>query len=284
MASRNLTFFLIIGIFCVASTPIFAEEAIVIGVAESFAHRWKSSPVSGADQDVFRHYLSAKLLFEYKDREWHPLTSSESVKHLNPSETNWTMVLEGKSLGELKLEDSLSNQNIKYDWIFPREYHYNIVNLKDVPFITNKPSVSRWSTISKNRPLILTTKSNPNPQHDGWVSFIPPGSYITTIWPMIQQEFVDKDLIIKQAYHDKHDAVLIQVGRESEKFHWFYIAGKVVKHIGTQLSLLDTWDFDCDGKNEFMFTFEGYTRMVMSCLILTSTPLSSIYGRTTSFS
>lgn len=265
MIPRNLTYFLIIGIFCIASTPIFAEESIIIGVAESFAHRWKPSPVSGADQDVFRHYLSAKPLFEYKDREWHPLTTRESIKHLNTSAANWTMVLEGKSLGELKLEDSPSNQNIKYDCTFSRKYHYKIVNLKDVPFITNKPSVSRWSTISKNRPLILTTKSNPNPQHDGWVSFIPPDSYITTIWPMIQQEFADKeyqdkDLIIKQAYHDKHDAVLIQVGRESEKFHWFYIAGKVVKHIGTQLLLLDTGDFDCDKKSEFMFTYQGYNK------------------------
>lgn len=264
MIYRSLTYFLVIGIFCIASTPVFSEEAIVIGVAESFAHRWKSSPVSGADQDVFRHYLSAKPLFEYKDREWYPLTTSESVKHLNPSATNWAMVLEGKPLGELKLEDSLSNQNIKYDWIFPREYHYNIVNLKDVPFIAHKPSVSRWSTISKNRPLILTTKSNPNP-HDGWASFIPSDSYITIIWPMIQQEFVnkeyqDKDLTIRQAYHDEHDSVLIQVGRESEKLHWFYITSKIAKYIGAQLSLLDTGDYDHDGQDELIFTYQGYNK------------------------
>lgn len=250
--------------FCIVSIPIFAEEAIVIGVAESFAHRWKSSPVRGADPDVFRHYLSAKPLFEYKDHEWHPLTSSESVKHLNPSETNWTMVLEGKSLGELKLEDSQSNQNIKYDWTFSRKYHYKIVNLRDVPFITHQPSVSRWSTISKNRPLILTTESSPSP-HKRWTSFTPPDSYITAILPRIQQEFgekdyQDKDLIIKQAYHDEHDTVLIQVGRESEKFHWFYITNKITKYIGAQSSLLDTGDYDHDGKIEFMFTYQGYNK------------------------
>lgn len=189
-----------------------------------------------------------------------------------PAEVAWTVCFDGKSRGSLT---SKNPESISY---YKDVGAHDITSGGSVPtFGQPSETFSGWPGGKTYRPLVLSSRAGcADPA--GWRPVTPAAAEIAAI-----QDFVRKEYGISAAKWSKAkltgnksygsrargaklvslniagvDAIPASGEDDGGKDAWFYVAGKEVRYLGSNMLLVDAGDYDGDGAEEAVFKVQRY--------------------------
>lgn len=274
---RTATWLIIISFAFPLSVP--ADE-LVLGVLEE-------------PQCKEGHQIAARLLFAKVGKRWVALNDEyEMPKNINLTLPNWTIAFDGRRLGSVKLRDPNPEHPRVKDWYYGRDKLYEPENLGKVPTVRNKsPDFAGWCEAPMVRPLVLVSKANFG-DPEKWKPFSPDLSYKTRLYVPLKQsigqyavmrcvkdsehpepwDYKPEDLVLYRSYRSASGKELVAIGIDLKKVdcdfmaepqlasHWFMFDSDKIEFLGTNMELVDSGDYDGDGRSELLFWYSGYNK------------------------
>lgn len=255
-----------------------ASDNIMVGVLEH-----TKDDVEGA-----RYYHAIRLLFQKKGSDWISFPNEcdnqdclKSITKNYPSELRWKIAFDGRMLGELPAR---TPEKYKYYSHIGRQ---DLLTQEGVPVVGKASSeFSGWMGDSVLRPLVAISSSFLK-DPELWKPQILMENKLTTLLketfkkahptcecnefddtdpPCKPRRYSENKIIIEKAYQSRSGAKLAQLRLNCEKrfksiFRMYAVSAEgVLTSLGEGLRLVDTGDYDNDGKSEFIFQVSGYNR------------------------
>ncbi|TAK92320.1 MAG: hypothetical protein EPO06_00460 [Burkholderiaceae bacterium] len=236
---------------------------------------------------------SARLLFAKTGDRWVALNNQyEFSENRHLTLPSWTIVLDGRNLGNLKLRDPNPASPTLKDWYYGRDKLYVPENPEKVPTVKNESkSFGGWCQAPEARPLVLVSRANFD-DPEKWKPFSPDQSYKQSLYLPLKLvvgrfnaihciegadhsepwDFKPEDLVLYKGYRSAFGKELVSIGIDLTKIgcdsivepqwsnHWFLFDGEKIEFIGNQMELVDSGDYDNDGRSELLFWYSGYNR------------------------
>jgi hypothetical protein len=266
-----------------------SDDVLYVGVLESRSTNWPDWPMEN-DQELSR---KVRVLFFKKANNWSSL-ETEITSPIYPKKVNWLVAFNGKCLGRFK--SSLDRPPHKIEWALPRDtFHKPITN--SLPLIGEPTEeFSGWLGGHYPRPLVAVSSQNcSDPQK--WKPFKPDTESLKLVIPVFRKYLVDrkcpgplqdKYFTPLKTYKSSDGHKLIQLTlKDDGKFRkesywklvkWFsitpeqevrslstmvdskYIDDEFADDYDSNMNLIDTGDYDSDGKSEVIFWVSRYDR------------------------
>jgi len=236
----------------------------------------------------------ARLLFAKSGGHWVALKNEyETPKNLNLTLPNWTIAINCRNLGNIKLRDPNPSAPTLKDWYYGRDKLYEPVNVEKVPIIKNESKSFRgWCNTPMSRPLVIVSQPNFSDPEE-WKPFSPDQSYKQRLHvPLklvigrfkaircttkggehpVPWEFKPEDLIFYKSYRSGSGQELVCIGLDPGKIgcdnpplpewsgNWFLLDSDKIEFLGNEMELVDAGDYDKDGRSELLFWHSGYNR------------------------
>lgn len=238
--------------------------------------------------------ISARILFYKEGNKW----ASIGVDALSKPSTNWdikpilwTVVYNGKNIGNVKIEEP--KENIKYinDWYYHRDKIHPLSKEYNPLLIENKSGAfSGWCMTPKYRPLTIVSKPNYEDK-EMWKKFNPQSDYKKLLFPFLKvsvgkinlmrceggpdsqpspYNFDSNETEIYDSYKSNNNKKLVSIGIDHKAIncedplspewsdYWYLVNGNNIDYVGSEMELVSAGDFDKDGKTEFLFWHSGY--------------------------
>lgn len=260
-----------------AVTKAFGAEQLLLGVLEE--------PQCSKIKDV-----RARIMFSYDGTGWQPLSPQDLDVSKQITKQEWTIGFDGKSRGELKLNDPTPPDSPKSsDWYYGRDKLYS--PSEKVASIANpKKTFGGWCEPPKTRPLVLVSKPNVS-DPERWKPFPAGNEYKQKLYVPFKSTlgkvenckdpyenkgesylFRAEDLQIYKGYRSSSGSELISIGLDLDKYQcdgpsgpewaaqWFFIRNEKIDFIGNEMELVDAGDYDGDGNSEILFWSSGYNK------------------------
>jgi hypothetical protein len=269
---RTLLSVLVLGISLPAQSPpidtVRAPERIYVGVLDDAREEMLNWKPGVSQQRVIRP------AFEKTAEGWKQVEQSSFPTHIK-----WTIAFDGKKLGEAE------SQAGSKDGLTPVQ---TILNANAVPPPVGSPSQQFAGLMADGptkvrRPLVAV--SNPYFRDpDGWKRAKLPDDIADLVRGTFRREyphvdrckeeqvvesnwkFPDSALELPVVYASNKHSFLVQADLNTEECGWvdqsndpqskpwfFVSTDKIVRHIGSFMTLLDAGDYDNDGKSEVIF-------------------------------
>jgi hypothetical protein len=260
-------------------------EPVLLGVLDE--------PQCGEVKTVGARIMFAKEGPAWKPVEPRPETANAVALHTLPVLTaqQWTIAFDGKNLGSVTLKDSAPDSPKVTDGFYKRDKRY--VPVGKIPRVSNPRKLFEgWCGAPLARPLVLVSAPNfADPA--AWKRFSPGLEYKQKLSGALRsalektgaiscgggdgaaprrREFGPAVLKIYDGYRSATDGVLISIGvdpgkdacgdspQDADPNHWFLIRGEKVDLIGSEMELVDSGDYDGDGKSELLFWHSAYNQ------------------------
>ena len=235
---------------------------------------------------VLEHYQSGenkghsvRVAFHEVDGHWKAFPTefdtakqlSEAVKSF-PAAVTWTICFDGQTLGSLASKT-------------PSSYsRYADVGLQQITSKGSVPTVGQLSTLFSGwpggrtyRPLILNSRPNcadsgkwhPDRPEQGEITDIK--DYLRKAFPASASKLSKARIRVNKSYGSQTqgdklislDIAGVEVipgeGEDDENAAaWFYVTGKEVRYLGSNMLLVDIGDYDHDGHEEAVFKIQKY--------------------------
>jgi hypothetical protein len=258
-----------------------AAEPVLLGVLEERVQ------CVGAENKP-KPSVRARIMFAKGEDRWEGLNfPMGEFPEVTPQD--WTVALDGRSLGTLKLDDPTPGQRGGGGFYYERDKVY--VPVGKVPSVVNsRKSFGGWCGVPGARPLIMLSKPNVR-DPAGWKRFAPGPEYARRLQSPLRLvlgrtnvvrcpdganveafEFRTEHLKIYAGYRSDTDGILVSIGLKNDLYNcdgpggttwasqWFLIRGNEVHHVGSAMELVDAADYDGDGKSELLFWQSAYNR------------------------
>lgn len=257
--------------------PVYAD-GVVIGVLEQ--------PQGDTLQKV-----SARILFEKQNDKWVARKDPNSLKKLDLGQMTWTVAFDSRKIGEVKLFDPDPEKKFINEWYYSRDKIFQIPSNQKIPLVENKSKLfAGWSYTPQYRPLVLVSEPNfADPEQ--WKPFTPDESYKIKLYVPLRiaigrfnqfksygvnldqikpYTFTPEDIMFYKCYSSASGKKLVAIGLNFKKFPgegmnpaewkdtWFLLDGENIDFLGRELTLIDSGDYDNDGKSELLFWHSGY--------------------------
>ena len=266
------------------AVPTFAAEPILVGIIDK--------PQCGDEKSE----TSARVLFHKEGRKWRALGVSGNNKpstNWDINSINWTIALDGKNLGTIKIEEPPINKKFRNDFFYRRDKLHNIKAVSDPPKIENKSnSFSGWCGAPDVLPLVIISKPNFN-DPEKWKPFNPTDEQKKKLFPYLKiavgkrkllrclyepeyhsvpYDFKYTETVLHKSYRSARGRDLISIQLDIEIINcdgppypewypnWFLTENDNVDFLGRQMELIDAGDYDNDGNSELLFWYSGYNR------------------------
>ena len=196
---------------------------------------------------------------------------SRAVKSF-PEEVAWTVCFDGKSAG------SLASKNPASILYYKDVGTHQISSQASVPTV-GKPSelFSGWPGGLTYRPLVLSSRASCADPGD-WRPAQPAAGEIAAVRDYLRREhrisvanMSKAKVTANKSYGSQtrgaklvnvniKGAVVIPASGEDDQNEgaWFYVGGKEVRYLGSNMQLVDAGDYDGDGKEEAVFKVQRY--------------------------
>ena len=259
--------FLVAG-FLLLSTAARAEpdERLVIGVLEH-------------NNSEGRKGHNVRVAFYKEGGQWKPYPTafdteqelSQAIKSY-PGEVAWTVCFDGRSSG------SLTSKNPESILFYKDVGTHQISSGGSVPTVgTPSELFSGWPGGRTYRPLVLSSRAGcADPA--GWRPAKPEAGDIEAVKNHLRSEYRTSAAKLSKARFTANKsygsrtrgAKLVSLTisgaevfpasgeDEQNKDAWFYVAGREVRYLGSNMLLVDAGDYDGDGKEEAVFKVQRY--------------------------
>ncbi len=255
---------------------VWGDSRLVIGVVE--------------EQSSYNRKPIVRPLFMREGESWAVLNTKQSYLNSEvPKTLKWSLVFDGRHLGEIITSDSSKAGN---NWTFPRDMYLKVLNENAVPKLGNREKrFWKWGGLPENRPIAINTHSYYK-DLEKWKR-VREASFHQKLkeqvfaklkpligdayhcngppnwdWSKIEVELDDTEVF--KVYKNRTNQTILSAGLavkhrtdcdgpidSSSMPIWFYLDSKL-KVIGYELDLLEAADFDNDGRVEFLFSHSGY--------------------------
>ncbi len=175
-------------------------------------------------------------------------------------------------------------------WLFYRDWVLPVS--EEVSRVSNSALFSGWCSAPAIRPMVITTIEKPS-DPSAWKPFGVPVEYRERLLEPFRlavgrvnllncntsggsepQPFSVRveDLRIFKGYASRSKEELISIGLDPSTYrydgpagttwarHWFLLTDNVVDYVGNSMELVDSGDFDADGKSEVLFWHSEYNQ------------------------
>ncbi len=274
---------IIISVLLLWTPHAFAEESILIGIL--------NQPQSCGEKKE----VSARILFHKDGTKWKALGVSGQSKPSTQWDVNsieWTVTSGGKNLGKAYVLEPADKKYIN-DSFYRRDKLHGIKPSSTIPNIINKPkSFFGWCSAPDFRPTVIVSKPYFKDPEE-WKPFKPIASHKEMLFPFLKvsigrgnskqceykptyhsvpYDFKPIETVIYESYRSSTNKELISIGLDNKKTNcdgplpaewsgnWFLINKQEVDFIGREMELIDSGDYDGDGKSEFLFWHSGYNQ------------------------
>lgn len=225
-------------------------------------------------------------LFAMTQGKWVALNTKAHADAFLPKTVHWTITLNGHDIGVLSSTDS--GIVPEPAWTYPRDYWHLPEPGTVLPDVLNTAKAfTGWCDPPQHRPIVLaTTVHLSDPEY--WKQAPSPFKRIKLLFSSFRDTLegatlcVDsnnpkpyrlraKDLrvVTRMIARDGRQLIALKLARDSFECgselgevmgaRWF-VVGKTVRYLGSDLSLIDISDYDHDGKSELLFWYSGYNR------------------------
>ncbi len=265
-------------LFLFQQSVAFAGEQIVLGVISQV--QCQKDPMA-----------FAQLLFSKQKGHWVSLSTVDAgIENIEVDKQRWTVALDGRALGTLRLRDMNPKSLTSRDWNFSRDKLFQILDVENTPRIKNgNGQFEGWCGTPSYRPLVIVSKSNvADPEQ--WRPFLvddnhkknllvplrlvvgrfsavhcPKDMEISQPW-----DFTIDDLVAYKGYRSSSGREIVSIGLDRKKANcdgptppelssnWFLIEGQRIEFLGRQMELIDAGDYDNDGRSELLFWYSSY--------------------------
>lgn len=196
---------------------------------------------------------------------------AQAVKSF-PGEVAWTVCFDGRSSG------SLTSKNPESILLYRDVGTHRISSGGSVPTVgTMSEQFSGWSGGRTYRPLVLSSRGD-CADPGGWRPAKPEagdldavGNHLKSEYRMSAAKLSKAKFAANKSYVSRtRGAKLVSLTiagaevfpasgeDELNKDAWFYVAGKEVRYLGSNMLLVDAGDYDGDGKEEAVFKVQRY--------------------------
>ena len=255
-----------------------AQTPLYVGVLED---------INSTGNFTITDRLHVRVAFQKKNKDWIPMKSDfntqdalTSVDRFYPKTVNWTVVFEGKKIGEIS-----SKSPGPLNWYADVGKQIISTSAKDVPKITKEVSAFSYQPgPAKTRPLLLVSIPNfKDPDH--WKPTALSAaekrlaiSNFRTQFPSLEQcdqpeeqpihmvPYSDDEILFIQSYRSKNDSVVFGMRLDEARsncgffddehfFDYWYALNKDqnVRLLGSQMTPVDAADLDNSGKSAWVF-------------------------------
>ena len=235
--------------------------------------------------------VSAKIMFVKQGDQWRSAAFEfyRSGRFFLPdfSNTNWTAAYQNRSLGNIKIIDPDPEQKLINPAHYIRSKFFSVMGNPDIPKIPNTAKrFEGWNKTPENRPLVIVSKPNvADPENwqpvtaDNHLKQLlykplrlvmgkfnafrcPDGPFVNKSEPF---HLSPGDIVIYSVYKNARNCQLVAIGLDQAKYgcdgpirpewrdHWFLIDGDEIDFLDQELTLVNTGDYDNDGKTELLF-------------------------------
>lgn len=243
-----------------------ADERLIIGVLEH----------SNGEE---RKGHSVRVAFYKEGGQWKAYPASFNTEQelagaikSFPGEVAWTVCLDGRSSG------SLTSKNPESILYYRDVGTHQIASGGSVPTV-GRPSelFSGWPGGLTYRPLVLNSRANcADPA--GWGPATPGAAGLDAVKGFLRKEYrisaakwSKAKVTANKSYGSRtRGAKLVSLNiagaevipasgdGDRNKDAWFYVAGKEVRYLGSNMLLVDAGDYDGDGREEAVFKVQRY--------------------------
>ena len=256
-------------------------EPVLVGVLEDDPGHVASEP----------HYRAVRAVFYREGEQWSAFPSDcstqdclRAIAKKYPGQVRWTIAFNGRHLGTVESRtpeafDSYSSVG------------QQVISGASVAPTVGQPSQEFGGFLGEAvyRPLIAVSRPN-YLDPDGWKTAIPPAVVTLGIRQQFRKQFPhvtnctkghsenagawpyqDANIIIQKAYASKRGWIIAEArlspylcdGPPEEAFasHWFVITPqRQIRFLDSHMWLVDSGDYDGDGKSELVFSIKDYNR------------------------